>query len=360
MRHLSLPAVVAACLLCLSTLVHAAALPDQLAKAYAGVEEAKATPALDPGRLYRVTADVSWKAYQRRLGRPMSEWAKAEIALPGGNTVFYPFSGPDLVTAAQLFPNADRYVLVAIQHARPPVDLAALVAEKRSAFYDKFSAEWQKFGVLGFFRTQDLDDDAGSRRARLGVTSILMGFAARLGFDVVDVSPIALSEASGDFEKIADGDKGAWSSVRLTLVREGRQVLVDYVRLDLSDFALKQHEPQRAWIERMAKNPVLLKAASHLPQEPSFSVIRDAIVANAPLVVQDETGIDYAELRRIGEVVLYGNFTRPYKLFDPSAQSSLAEAYRSAKSVRELPFSFSYLKSSGQRSLQIARRPALR
>jgi hypothetical protein len=173
---------------------------------------------------------------------------------------------------------------------------------------------------------------------------------------VIDVSPIAFNPNSGDFEKRAANGKGAWDSVRLTLSRSGKQVRVDYVRMNLSDLNLKAHEKQRIWIECMAAKPVLLKAASHLPQEPNFSVIRDAIVTATPLVVQDETGLEFEQLRKIGPVALYGGFVRPHHLFDRNAQRSLAVAYRKTDKIGPLPFAFSYNKSAEQRSMQIVRR----
>lgn len=355
---------VLAALLLFSTLAPAGVVADAdaLAKAYAGLDEARAAPRgseLDAGRLYRKTVGVAWQAYQKRLGVPMGQWAATEIGFPGGGTVFYPFSGPDFVTVAQLFPDADRYVLVAIQGARQPVDPRQLPAARRQAFYDKFVAEWQRFGVLGFFRTNDLDDDAQDKLSAIGVTPILMAFSSRLGYEVDGVTPIAFSQAEGDYVPIEPGDKVMWNSVRLHLARAGKTAVVDYVRLDLSDAYLKSHEPQRQWLERLARQPVLLKAASHLLQRPGFTVVREAIVAAAPLVVQDETGLDHDQLAKIGDVALYGRFVRPYKLFDRNSQQSLAAAYRSAARVGELPFSFSYIKSADQRSVQVARRRPL-
>jgi len=86
----------------------------ELARVYAGLDGASADVPIkgDPGQAYRDTVNASWLAYQKRVAKPMTAWARTEVAFPGGNTVFYPFSGPDLVTVAHLFPNAERYVLV--------------------------------------------------------------------------------------------------------------------------------------------------------------------------------------------------------------------------------------------------------
>lgn len=307
----------------------------------------------DDGRdqIYRQKLDVAWQTYQKHIGNPMKGWADREIAYPGGGTVFYPFSGPDLVTVAQMFSNAERYVLVSMQGARPPAAIDAMSESQRKAFEQKFAREWQKFGRLGFFRTLDLDDDLRDRKGQIGVTTLLMTFAARLGYRVDEVYPIELNPTTGDFEKSA----GPWKSVRLSLFRNGKTTLVDYVSADLSDSGVRRSAEMRIWLSRMAHNPVLLKAASHLLQESSFQLLREQLVASAPMVVQDETGLNYSDLVKIGDVALYGSFTRPYALFNQNKQRSLADAYKKSK-AGELTFSFSYNKSEKLRSMQIARR----
>lgn len=329
---------------------------DALARAYAGLDGTGEPPALDAGKEYRKAVGRAWRSYLKRIGTPAANWSKAVIG-PVGSTVFYPFSGPDLVTAMTMFPAADRYVLVAIQSAHAPVNPAALDVERRSAFFEKFQGEWQRYGILGFFRTLDLDEDAQDSAARIGVTPVLMAFAARMGCQVRAVEPLVFDVTQGEYVAAEARPKRTWRSVRLHLLMQDRPVTVDYVRLDLSDGYLKAHPEAKEWLERQAGNPTLLKAASHLLQDSGFGILRDALVARAPLVIQDETGLDYSDLARIGPVKLYGSFTRVHALFDPRRQQSLADAYRNAPvPVEPLPFAFSYQKDAGQRSLQVVRR----
>jgi hypothetical protein len=148
--------------------------------------------------------------------------------------------------------------------------------------------------------------------------------------------------------------------VRLTLRKGSRTSIVDYVRMDLSDGwlgqATQQTEREREWIRRMAANPTLLKAASHLPQEPGFSILRTALLENAPVIVQDESGIEYGALAGAFTVRLYGKFTRVNPSFPGHLQSSLTKAYQGG-SAKPLPFPLGYEKSAGS-ALQVAVRDA--
>jgi hypothetical protein len=240
-----------------------------------------------------------------------------------------------------------------MQTAGAPITLANMPAARAQGFQAKFMREWMKFSRLAFFRTDDLNEDQRDQFAPIGVTTILSTFALYSGFDVMDIYPIAYDEQSGDFVKSAAGQ---WKSVRLLLSKAGKSVTLDYVSLDLSDASLSKNEPMRKWLAREAKNPVLIKAASHLLQETYFSVMRDILVANATMVVQDETGLNYTYLAEIGPVNLYGGFLYPHELFNRKKQESLAKAYRESTNVKPLPFAFSYNKTNERSNVQVVRR----
>lgn len=297
-------------------------------------------------------ADESWAIYQNDHGLPIKEWAKSEVRFERTGTVFYPFSGPDFVTVNQLYPDADRYVMVAMQAAGEPALLAPMSPERAQHFQTKFLREWKRFAYNAFFITAELEADRFAKSAHIGITTILTTFALYTGYDVVELYPIAYDPASGQFIKA----QGPWKSVRLVLNKNGKTVALDYVSLDLSDQNLLVNEPMRGWLSHMTQHPMLIKAASHLLQDGNFIVLRDMIIKNTPIVVQDETGVDYAQLKKIGNVQLYGGFSLPFEQFSPHKQQSLAQAYKQATDVKPIPFAFSYNKEHERRSVQIARR----
>lgn len=297
-------------------------------------------------------ADESWAIYQKDHGLPIKEWAKSEVRFERTGTVFYPFSGPDFVTVNQLYPDADRYVMVAMQAAGEPALLAPMSPERAQHFQTKFLREWKRFAYNAFFITAELEADRFAKSAHIGITTILTTFALYTGYDVAELYPIAYDPASGQFIKA----QGPWNSVRLVLKKNGKTVALDYISLDLSDQNLLVNEPMRGWLSHMTQHPMLIKAASHLLQDGNFIVLRDMIIKNAPIVVQDETGVDYAQLKQIGNVQLYGGFSLPFEQFSPHKQQSLAQAYKQATDVKPIPFAFSYNKEHERRSVQIARR----
>jgi hypothetical protein len=313
------------------------------------VKKRPAQPQFNQGR-------VAWDSYEKQIGKPLRKWIAEEVAPQPGGTVFYPFSGPDFLTVAQMFPEADRYVLVAIQPAGEVVDTHAMSPMAALAFKSKFNLEWMKFGYLGFFRTLDLNENTASNKAKLTSTPVLMAFASALGFRVESVVPLRFNAETTEFDPVDALSQKNWTSVRIGLLKNERKVTLDYISMDLSDGFLKSHAPEMSWLKKSAGHPTLLKAASHLLPKPYFSACRAAIVDSAPLLIQDETGLEYGDLKKIGLVRLYGRFSGVFRLFNQNSQRELAAAYLNAGPQGVLPFAFSYQKSPNQRSIQVVRR----
>lgn len=360
-----LRAALCACALTLAAAVPAAPLGlDRTARMLAGLDgAANGEPRISAPLLQRHAraANRWWNDYERRIGVPLRDWAAMELPPAPGTIVFYPFSGPDFPTVQRLFPDAGRYVLVALQRAGAPPALERASAADLEAFVERFDTAWRQFAQIGFFRTLDLDAEARRADPRVSVTAVLMAFAARLGYEVVAVEPVRVDTYGTDLE-VHPGDRSdpaTWESVRLVLARDARLAVLDYVRTNLADAALAVEPEHRAWIERMAGQWIVIKAASHLLQRRDFSILRDAILEHSAGVVQDETGIDYERLARSFSVRLYGHYTRPHRLFGVHAQRSLAGAYLMAADAKPLPFNMSYQREAGA-NLQVAWRPQAR
>lgn len=318
-----------------------------------------ALTAIDSARYARYAEQVDewWVEFDTNIGQPSTTFARAEIPQTTA-TVFYPFAGADFTTIHRLYPDATRYVLIALQPAGPMPDLTASQRDTNEIL-DVFYAMMEDFHRRAYFITEELNDQFSRNRTAVpGITPVMAMAAEREGFEVVSVTPIGLNADGSDVLLLdpATATDTQWRSVRIALNRraDGVAVTLDYLRLDLSDDNLEAQPADRAFVEAMSHHPTFFKAASYLPQYTNFEVVAQSVLANAPSVVQDESGIDYAELAAVFEVRLYGEFEVPHEEFSASLQSSLREAY-DVGPVLELPFRFGYWKN-GLWCMQIAHR----
>ena len=295
------------------------------------------------------TISSSWEKYAQTISAPMMQWARVEV--PQDNqTVFYPFSGPDFATVYQIFPNASRYVMAARQNAAMPLDLESLTPATTAHSLKLLTSAWQQFGHDGFFVTEYLDKYYHTSQPRIGASTFIATFLNLHGFTVSRFFPIGVNE-QGIIEELPR-ETNPWASIRFIATKNGREIIVDYLKIDLSNEGLESKPGNRKFIEQIANNPVLFKAASHLPQYASFDDITEAVLQHSPLIVQDETALTYSKLIQGYDVKLFGNFVKPHRAFQ-NTQTSLAQAYAKREDIKQLDFRFGYFKG-GNYSLMIA------
>lgn len=300
---------------------------------------------------YSQAVQANWKQYRSQIGEPMEAWAARELPVLK-ETVFYPFSGPDFSTVSQLFPRAKRYILVAQQSAERPVDLAGLKPEAARQTLEVLTGAWGRYGHDGFFVTEHLDKYLHRNHVQIGASTFLGAFFQLKGLPVRGVVPIQVG-AQGQIEEL-DPRAANWRSVRFRLERAGEAVVVDYLRIDLSDKGFGANPAARRFIEEAAANPVLLKAASHLPQNPTFSVVAQSLASRSPFLVQDETGLRYGQLKAQFDLTLFGKLERTHGAFG-GYQRDLVKAFAENKDIKPLNFRFGYFKG-GNYALIVARR----
>jgi hypothetical protein len=302
-------------------------------------------------KIYTKEVQNNWAEYTQKIGVPMENWAKQHIN-NSADTIFYPFSGPDFTTVHQLFPEAKRYVMVAMQHAGRPMDLGGYSPLITDQSLEQLISAWQLYGTHGFFVTSYLDRYFYASQGKIGASTFIAIFLKLQGFDIERATPIRVG-AQGEVEELSQ-DTPVWNSVRFNATKTGKPIVLDYLRMDLSNEGLQAAPQNIKFVQDMSVNPTLFKAASHLPQNANFNIIARAVMERAPLIVQDETGIIYTPLSQQFDTTLFGKFTIPHHAF-LGYQADLIRAYAQRTDIQPLSFRVGYYKD-GNYVLIVARR----
>ncbi len=297
-------------------------------------------------------ADALKARYSHRFSEPMRVWSQRELADLKGRAVFYPFSGPDAVTALALFPDATHLTLVADQ--RPEFTLLAAPVDDTPGAIDRECRMLRFFSQLGYYRTHDLNGRGGERPRFIQLLAYSIAFG---GATITDASLLAIN-AKGELESFPAGTERSADGVRFLAHRQdGQDVTVDYLVINLSNRGLSGQSPAVLFLKQRASDVLFLKAASHLLQSRSFSTLA-GILTNpaAPFVVQDETGLGVDRLQVNYTLTLYGHYTAPQKLWseNPGARA-FSDLYAHQTTLGALPFVFGYEKSAGS-ALIVGRR----
>lgn len=312
---------------------------------------------------YSESFSKSWNKYDSTRLQVIRNWAQVELdtMAAASDTLFYPFSGPDILNAHVWFPQAKHVVMIGLEPVGTLPDFTK--KEMIDSLGDYFgSVRESMFAILkfSFFRTKAMKTDLRAKELN-GTIHLLLLFLARTGNDIVDIQPVNIAYNGkpvyyDSFEK-ARKDTMVTKGVELKFV--GKDSIVkslQYFSVNLSDGGLKYNTGLVAYVKNMKAFNTYLKSASYLMYEKYFSIIRDLILQHSRYVLQDDSGIPFRYFSSGWDNTLYGRYKGPIGLFRYAYQADLAAAYQDSTKVKWLPFGTGYKYKLGESNLMLAKR----
>lgn len=309
---------------------------------------------------------AEWSAFEGKRLRPISQFGSRELWTLDATAgpIFYPFSGPDTAYALAFFPAASDLILTGLEPVGELPDFAQLDEATLDASLDQLRSSLRSILALSFFVTREMDSDL--RRTRLsGVTPIMMLFLARHGYSINAVEPLVLDADGRLCQTSAAAVKEIKSKdaripgvlVRFQRPGEARERRIYYFKTDLSDAGLTKRPQYLKFVEAVRPQATLAKSASYLMHFKEFSMVRDYILANSKIVLQDDTGVPIKHYKEASwERRLYGQYVGPIPIFKQRYQRDMNDAYR--QTSLPLGFGIGYRYESHQSNLQLyVRRP---
>jgi hypothetical protein len=288
--------------------------------------------------------DRIWERFTQKQFTVMQKWAAQELAAATTGTVFYPFSGPDFVHACALFPQAQTYILVALE---PVGELPDFAGKDGANFFPRLQRSLYDILNLSFFQTKKMAVSYSKHELK-GVLPVLLLFLARTKAQVLDVQQWVM-RPDGAIEEISAGqrvkpDKGV-PGVRIVFTPEGstEKRTLYYFSINLANDSLNKHPNFVAFLKSFGPVTSFAKAASYLMFGGHFSMIRQLILDQSLYVLQSDTAIPFRYFDpNMWGFRFYGTYSCPITLFRNCQQSDLVKIYRAKKDVYPLPFGICY------------------
>lgn len=297
-----------------------------------------------------------WQMHENSRGQRVRSWAAANIRdLQGHRALFYPFSGPDYLFAHDLFPYAETYILCGLEPAEPLPDLQTLSQGEIAAGLDNLRTALSSIMQAGYFVTVDMRRDLQASRFR-GVLPVLLAFLARTGATVDSVDIMRIDGAGNAVLAGTSGGAAPGLMIRYRSGFGGMKRLF-YFRQDLSNGGTRPGGPFLTFVAKQGYPPALVKSASYLMHNDSFSTIRNYLVRSTSGLVQDPSGVPWRTLAGSAlSLSLYGNYQDTISIFSQQ-QPDLRAAYQSGSyPVEPVDFGFGYLYYPDRTSIIVARR----
>jgi hypothetical protein len=307
-----------------------------------------------------------WTAFDTTILDPMKLWAGEDLLEAGRatKTLFYPFGGPDFVTAFAFFPGAEKTVLMGLEPVGNMPDFSKRSAEWKEGFFKDLDSILSDFLKRGYFVTKHMNEVFAEGRVD-GALPIICFFLKRTGHTVLGIERLA-PDANGQWVETPYKRLKKWPKrpygVRIDYTRpdDGALRSVDYFSCDLSDAAFTKGSSLYRLCDGYADLTSYIKSASYLLHYSDFANIRGLILERSQFVLEDDTGIPYRYFKRQGwGIQLFGAYTKPVEDFSAILeQPDLKEAYDDpAGNVKKLPFHFGYHWVSKIDNLLLFKRP---
>jgi len=314
-------------------------------KAWANVLGGKGAPSD-----YSSWLDSRWSYMNRVRLNAMRSWAGSALGGIHTSTVFYPFSGPDVLYANTLFPDSKVLLMAGLEPVGKMPDLARLKADgKLNDYLGEVRTSLATILSASFFKTKDMQNDFNHEMVN-GLLPAMIVFISREGYDIDNLQYVTLGSDGTVHPK---GQGSGAPGVQITY-DGGRTVL--YFQTNLANDGLSENPGYIKLMQRLSPGVTYLKAASYLLYEDYFSTMRKAILADSDGVVEDDSGIPFRYFdQKEWDVIPYGNYTGPIPLFAEHYQHDLADYY-SKTSHSSLPFGSGYKFVASVSSLLVAKK----
>ncbi len=293
--------------------------------------------------------DSSWNRLERSRLSKMRNWLDKEFVTINKETktLFYPFSGPDFLTAFTFFPDVDKYILIAMEPMGKLPEITKLKHKDAIEYIHQFKISLTDIFNKSYFITKNMNRDLNYQKVN-GVLPVLALFIKRTGNEIADIKYVVKlpNDSIVEVPYEYSDKKNLPFGVRIDIVSNGIPKTVYYFRYDISNKKFSDTAVFYKYLSKMHKPSTYIKSASYLLHNDFMSNIRKFILDKSANVIEDDTGIPFKYFTEKGNwnYKIYGQYAKPVKDFKwLDLQKELQQVFeKDSASIGKLPFHLGY------------------
>ncbi len=288
-------------------------------------------------KIFSKNFDKRWMAFDSSRLTNLRNFKVNEISkvVKAQSTLFYPFSGPDILYAQTFFPEADKYVMIGLEPVGSLPNFKKEETDSLDSYFSKVNTSLNAILKFSFFRTQSMKNDLKNNEVD-GTLHLLFLFLKRTGNKFCSVKPLTVDSLGiiqfvnsfDDLKKLKTNTKGV--EIKFVNIHKQQKTLY-YFSLNAADGGLKSNNGFITYLKSMGTINTYLKGASYLMHKNYFSVIRNVILNQSEHVVQDDSGIAFhyfLDDNHKWNFSFFGQYLKPIPMFSDFYQKDLDSLYK--------------------------------
>jgi hypothetical protein len=288
-------------------------------------------------KVFSKNFDKRWKTYDSTRLTSLKTFKANEISkvVKPQATLFYPFSGPDILHAQTFFPEADKYVMIGLEPVGSLPTFKKEETDSLDSYFQKVNVSLNAILKFSFFRTQSMKNDLKNEEVD-GTLHLLFLFLKRTGNQFSSVKPVTVDSLGAiqyqtsfeSLKKLKTNTRGV--EIKFIDVNSKPKTLY-YFSLNAADAGLKHNQGFATYLKDMGTVNTYLKGASYLMHKNYFSIVRTIILSQSEHVIQDDSGIAFRYFlndEHKWDYSFYGQYLKPISMFKEFYQKDLDSLYK--------------------------------
>lgn len=315
-------------LICLLAWPAIAQTPNDMARFLAGLRPVSGSPLITatqtPGwQQHAGDLNARWGAFERAVTARIHVWSRAKLP-PSPPAMLYMFGGPDFPHADAVFPGSKVYVLSGLEPVGFAPPAAAVAGPRLASSLLSLRRSLEHYLKHGYFITSQMLKHLKEGQF-VGTVPLLYVFLARSGKTINSVEYVNLS-ANGSVGPVKGQQKPRGVRIAFT-GRDGTQRTLYYFSTDLSNGGVSK-SGFLAFCAKLGAAGSLAKSASYLLHNAGFSKVRDFVLRQSRVIVQDDSGIPLKHFNRaVWRLRSFGQYVPPIPVFEKYFQPDMASLF---------------------------------
>ncbi len=307
--------------------------------------------------------DSSWTRLDKNRITRIKTWRDKNLQDINANTkmVFYPFSGPDFLTAFTFFPNADKFVLIGLENIGKLPEVRKMNTQAAADYVQGFKKALGDIFNKSYFITKNMSRDF-NYKSLYGTLSLMSFFIMRTGNQITSLDYVVLEDKQ--IKEVPYTSNFSQTKkpfgVKIGFVNQGKPKTAYYFRYDLSNKKFNDTAVFYKYLNQMNVSTTYIKSASYLLHNNFMTNLLNFILKKSTAVMEDDTGIPYKYFAsdKQWNVRLYGEYVKPVSDFKwLNLQKDLNErCHKDSLSIPKLPFHLGYHWGTNKDILLVCRK----